>query len=38
VGIARAWELIGARDTGLFHAVRDAIHERSASPEGPRPD
>lgn len=38
VGIARAWELIGARDTGLFHAVRDAIHERSAPPEGPRPD
>jgi hypothetical protein len=38
VGIARAWELIGARDTGLFHAVRDAIHERSASAQGPPPD
>jgi len=38
VGIARAWELIGARDTGLFRTVRDAIHQRSASPEGPRSD
>jgi hypothetical protein len=38
VGIARAWELIGARDTGLFHAVRDALHEHSTSPEGPRSD
>jgi hypothetical protein len=38
VGIARAWELIGARDTGLVHAVRKAIREHSAAPKGTRTD
>jgi hypothetical protein len=32
IGIARAWQMIGARDTGLFRVVREAIRERSASP------
>jgi hypothetical protein len=30
VGIARAWQLIGARETGLFHVVGTALRERSA--------
>ena len=35
VGIARAWQLIGARDTSLLRTVREAIHER---PPEPPPD
>jgi hypothetical protein len=26
IGMARAWQLIGGRDTGVLHAVRSAIH------------
>ncbi len=29
VGIARAWQLIGARETGLFHVVGSALRERN---------
>ncbi|HEX3948058.1 MAG TPA: hypothetical protein VHW47_10145 [Acidimicrobiales bacterium] len=37
VGIARAWELIGARDASLIRTVRQVIHERPAAetPSGP---
>ena len=35
VGIARAWQMIGARDTGLFRVVRQAIHERPAPSTAP---
>jgi hypothetical protein len=38
IGIARAWELIGARDTGLVHAVREAIHDRSEPSKSSQPD
>lgn len=31
VGIARAWELIGARDTGLIHTIRGAIQDRAGA-------
>jgi hypothetical protein len=31
VGIARAWQLIGARDTGLLRAVAEVLHERNSS-------
>jgi hypothetical protein len=34
VGIARAWELIGGRDTGLLTVVRDAIQKHPESEEG----
>jgi hypothetical protein len=34
VGVARAWQLIGARETGLFRIVGTALRERS---EGPTP-
>jgi len=37
VGIARAWQLIGARDTGLLRTVGQAIRERSAPTESPGP-
>jgi len=38
VGIARAWQLIGARETGLFHVVGSALRERnSPSASGGRP-
>jgi hypothetical protein len=30
VGIARAWQLIGARDTGLIRLVREVITQRSS--------
>jgi len=30
VGIARAWQLIGARDRGLVGILREAIHEHTA--------
>lgn len=35
VGMARAWQLIGARDTGLIHTVRRVIEERPAPAAGP---
>jgi len=38
VGIARAWQLIGARDTGLLRTVGEAIRERSAPTKGSAPD
>jgi hypothetical protein len=38
IGIARAWELIGARDTGLVHAVREAIHDRTEPSKSSQPD
>ena len=37
VGIARAWQLIGARDTKLVRTVRAAIHERTAPSESAEP-
>jgi hypothetical protein len=38
VGIARAWQLIGARDTGLLRTVGEALRERSAPTKGSAPD
>ncbi len=38
VGIARAWQLIGARDTGLVRTVRAAIHEHSVPPVSAEPE
>ena len=35
VGMARAWQLIGARDTGLLTVVRGVVHDRKAPPPGP---
>ena len=32
IGIGRAWQLLGARDTGLLTVVRQAIAERNAPP------
>jgi hypothetical protein len=37
VGIIRAWQLIGAKDSGLLRVVRDALRERSARPVGTAP-
>jgi hypothetical protein len=37
VGIARAWQLIGARDTGLFGTIRAALGSRSGAPPAPGP-
>ncbi len=32
VGIGRAWQLIGARETGLLHVVGSALRDRTAAP------
>ena len=34
VGIARAWQLIGARETGLFHVVGTVIRDRAMPSAG----
>ena len=39
VGIARAWQLIGARDVGLFTEVTRSLRSRQDTEAGhPRPD
>jgi hypothetical protein len=35
VGIGRAWQLIGARDTGLSGTIREALASRSGAPPAP---